>query len=284
MSTVCQKCGDRGFIDALTYCIVCRVCAEHRYCFDILPKVLNKDVIWVCEDCSSSVCESSSPISSSHTPEVNDEKLCIKTQTVQSKPKRLLKRTQSLQAENVCRTFELLKSVPQDDEKGLPLKEPQPNSQVHAQPILDPIWRGSMIIQNRNWTLNGLTAHLSNLACSKVSDVTSSLPNLLTLEILPRLVVWPKRFGSMASQDGDIALYFFPENESDEKAFDNLVDDMMLKDLAVKTSIGNADLLIFTSLQLPLQHWRFQRKYYLWGLFSREKFSKSTLKGSPCSR
>ncbi|GLT32170.1 hypothetical protein SLA2020_068560 [Shorea laevis] len=290
MSTVCQKCGDRGYVEALTYCSICRVSAEHRYCFDSLPKVLNEDIVWVCQDCTSSVCESSSPVSSRLTPEVNNANLHFKAQAVQSKPKRLpieiekgFKGTCSFQSEEVCRVFELTKSVLQDEENSLPLKEPQHNLCVHAQPILDPIWRGSMIIQNRNWTLDGLVAHLSTLACLNVSNATSSLPDLLTLEIFPRLLVWPKKFGSTTPQDGDIGLYFFPEKESNEKAFDKLLDDMMLKDLAVKASFDNADLLIFTSLQLPLQHWRFRRKYFLWGLFSREKLSKSARKVFPCS-
>lgn len=268
MSTICLVCGSRGIVEALNYCSICKAVAQHRYCFERIPEVLNADFFWVCKYCSSR--------------KVKDENLFVETEVGRSNSQVSPKMTHSIEAENVCRAYS--KSVP-TNEISLPPKKPQHNSNDHAQPILNPIWRGTMNIRNKNWTLHGLGAHLSTQAHYKVSNMTNLFPDLLPLEILPRSAVWPKTFGSSSGtfQDGDIGLYFFPVNASDEKAFDDLLDDMMWNDLAVKASFGSADLLIFTSLQLPMQHWRYQKKIYLWGLF-RVFSSKSTLKTSPCSR
>lgn len=313
MSTVCQVCGDRGFVEALNYCSICRVSAQHRYCFKIIPKVLHREAFWVCDDCSSI--------------EVKDEN-CVETEVVRFESQISPKKTHS--NEKICTALEVKKSVPSNEirmpppnpqhnsdspaepildpvwrgtehiqnknwrlhglgahsiekiytapedtkfvpsnENSMPPPNPQLNSEKRAEPMLDPVWRGTMHIQNRNWTLHGLGAYLSTQALqSKIRSVTSLFPNLLPLEILPRTAVWPKKFsGSTTVHGNDIALYFFPVKESDESAFDDLLDDMMLNDLAVKASFDCAELLIFTSLQLPVQHWRYKKKLYLWGLF-----------------
>ncbi|CAI9763968.1 unnamed protein product [Fraxinus pennsylvanica] len=52
-----------------------------------------------------------------------------------------------------------------------------------------------------------------------------------------------------------------------ERIFDHLVEEMMSQELAMKAILSNAELLVFTSLELPSQCWRFQGKYYLWGVF-----------------
>ncbi|KAL0323272.1 UNVERIFIED_CONTAM: hypothetical protein Sangu_1946500 [Sesamum angustifolium] len=52
-----------------------------------------------------------------------------------------------------------------------------------------------------------------------------------------------------------------------ERAFDHLVDEMMHNELGMRAVLQNAELLVFTSTQLPLPYWRFQDKYYLWGVF-----------------
>ncbi|KMT19481.1 hypothetical protein BVRB_1g011070 [Beta vulgaris subsp. vulgaris] len=37
------------------------------------------------------------------------------------------------------------------------------------------------------------------------------------------------------------------------------------------SKFNNVELLIFSSCELPLDNWRLQRKYYLWGLFRKKK-------------
>ncbi|KAM7514324.1 hypothetical protein LguiA_003907 [Lonicera macranthoides] len=57
----------------------------------------------------------------------------------------------------------------------------------------------------------------------------------------------------------------------DENVFDALLEDINEHNLALKTTINEVDLLIFSSLELPREHWRFRRKYYLWGVFRQIK-------------
>lgn len=143
-----------------------------------------------------------------------------------------------------------------------------------AQPILDPIWRGNFTINDGNFdVINGLVAYTSNQASPKVRVTANLLPGSVSIEMLPRHEVFPKTFGTSDVTAEDIGLYFFPEKERDERAFDELVDNVIEQDLALKAVLEHAELLIFTSLQLPLQNWRYRGKYYLWGLFGRKKFS-----------
>ena len=40
-----------------------------------------------------------------------------------------------------------------------------------------------------------------------------------------------------------------------ERVFDHLVEDLMCKELAMRTTVRNAELLVFTSLELPVPQW-----------------------------
>ncbi|KAK9271803.1 hypothetical protein L1049_002167 [Liquidambar formosana] len=149
---------------------------------------------------------------------------------------------------------------------------------VHAQPVVNPIWRGCFRIgDEKNETFVRLVAHLSSKACLKVIDAASALPPLLNAEILPRSDAWPQSFHGSPPLDDSIALYFFPEREKDERVFDGLLNDIIENNLALKALIDNVELLVFSSRELPEQHWRFRRKYYLWAVF-RERQGSIPLK------
>lgn len=137
-----------------------------------------------------------------------------------------------------------------------------------AQPLADPIWRGSFNILNREYDeFEGMVAHLSKKACQKAYEEARLFPTLLDLEMYPKLDVWPKSFERSEPSDDSIALYFFPTHKRYERMFDHLVEQMMNDELAMRAILENAELLIFTSGELPLNYWRFQGKYYLWGVF-----------------
>ncbi|KAJ7974097.1 RING/FYVE/PHD zinc finger superfamily protein [Quillaja saponaria] len=130
------------------------------------------------------------------------------------------------------------------------------NVYADAQPIIAPIWRGSFCICNQSGgTTCGLVAHLSSLACSKVQEEASLFPDVLRVELRQRSKVWPKGFQKWGPSDQNIALYFFPASERDEKNFDKLVDDVIRLDLAITAVVENAQLLIFSSTILPMQYW-----------------------------
>ncbi|KAG9153124.1 hypothetical protein Leryth_012383 [Lithospermum erythrorhizon] len=139
---------------------------------------------------------------------------------------------------------------------------------LQVQPVVDPIWRGRFDIVNRkDEKFEGFVAHLSNTACQQVIEEARLLPTLLQLEMVPKSTVWPKSFQTGQPSDDNIALYIFPADTRYEKIFTRLVDDMSRHELAMKAITKNAELLIFSSKELKLQYWRFQNKYYIWGVF-----------------
>ncbi|KAJ8558470.1 hypothetical protein K7X08_005236 [Anisodus acutangulus] len=160
--------------------------------------------------------------------------------------------------------------------KGEQLNEPKHAGPERAMPLVDFIWRGSFNIWNKEYeTLDGLVAHLSVKTCQKVYDEASLFPALLQLEMLPKIDVWPKSFTKSEPTDDNIALYFFPSDTRCEKEFDLLVEQMITEELALRAIVTNAELLVFTSTELPLLYWRFQGKYYLWGVFRTKRDSRS---------
>ncbi|CAK8532872.1 unnamed protein product [Lathyrus sativus] len=143
---------------------------------------------------------------------------------------------------------------------------------VDPQPIGDPIWRGSLHVSNKNFDkVTRLMGHLSTLACPKVLEETRHLPNVLYGDSVQRSAVWPESFKKFGTDNLSIGLYFFPQNERVERYYDQLVDEMISNDLAIRVCVEKAELLIFSSTKLPSQYKRFQSKYYLWGMFKRKQ-------------
>lgn len=125
-----------------------------------------------------------------------------------------------------------------------------------------------------------LTAHLSSKACAKVWLAAKEMAEVLCFELLPRLDVWPKSFKSSKLIDDNIAIYFFSVKGRcgnqprlylcftccttsnlgmilcfrDDQVFDNLLYNLRHYDFALKALVGDSELLIFTSAQLPEKH------------------------------
>ncbi|KAK4429549.1 hypothetical protein Salat_1255500 [Sesamum alatum] len=144
---------------------------------------------------------------------------------------------------------------------------PKDAAMSSAEPVVVPIWRGSFNIwNNKHDILDGLMAHMSSKACEKVYKAACQFQPVIHLEMFPRSDVWPKSFQTSEPSGDNIALYFFPSVTS-KRVYQNLVKEMMHKELALKGVMQNAELLIFTSTELPLLYWTFQGKHYLWGVF-----------------
>ncbi|TKY45975.1 serine/arginine repetitive matrix protein 2 [Spatholobus suberectus] len=302
---VCLKCGDVGFPKTRVFCKKCQVYALHRYCLDG-PVIFTDDVTWFCEDCEPKIVDTSfhdqcTLLPSGKNVSLNsakdasqartESKDCVervknkkqKPRSIAAKSKELLSDNHSLSRHGLSQCSNNSKKEKKFEKKCQPVPRDQASTSEGSmivtvpQPIADPVWRGSLhLIDPSFGTVIGLLAHISTLACSKVLEETRLFPDVLCPDLLQRSAVWPKSFMKCGPDEESIALYFFPDTESVERAFDKLVDDMITFDLAIRAVVENAELLIFPSILLPVQHRRFQEKYYLWGVFRSKKTSDST--------
>ncbi|KAH7525154.1 hypothetical protein FEM48_Zijuj06G0194900 [Ziziphus jujuba var. spinosa] len=302
--TVCLKCGGEGFSVELVYCEKCQDYAMHWYCLDVPPTSPNQSVSWFCEDCEPEVeitcSSSSSKLLDSKEMQANKSREGKKKTTKDADKFAAEKEVQICEGNPSLRETHCSGNYYKDQkftkEWKLVVKEKEAESlqtspiavsdlnassmerydcYVQSQPIIDPIWRGKLCMRNNFNTVDRLAvvAHLSTLACTKVHETAKLLPELLFLELTHRSRVWPKSFENLGPSNHDIALYFFPDSIRVENIFDVLVDEMIQQNLAMRAVLENAELLIFPSTVLPMQHWRFQTKFYLWGVFRRKQNS-----------
>lgn len=146
------------------------------------------------------------------------------------------------------------------------------DSYLQAHPVIDPIWSGSFNIETDGYGLcDGLVGHLSSKACKMACQEAGLFSKSLCMDLLPKTSVWPKSFQKSEPSDDSIALYFFASNDSCMKVFDGLVSEMISKELALKAVVSNAELLVFTSNELPISYWKFEGKFYLWGVFRKKQ-------------
>lgn len=138
-----------------------------------------------------------------------------------------------------------------------------------AQPIVHHAWRGCFQIDNGEY--GPLYGHISSKACEKVFNTSKVLPPVLCMEEFPRLDAWPNSFKIAPPTDDSIALYFFPESARVAAVVNQLLDEVMTKDLVLKFVFGKIELLVFSSTILPQNHQKFHGEYYLWGVFRGKK-------------
>ncbi|KAJ6834421.1 uncharacterized protein M6B38_335210 [Iris pallida] len=163
---------------------------------------------------------------------------------------------------------------------GCQQKETNDTQPVAAKPIIDCVWRGCFCIGNEEY--GPLYGHLSNKACEKVCNVSKLLPPYLRMEKLPRLDAWPNSFKTAPPTDDSIGLYFFPECARVATVLDQLLGEVINKDLVLKFVFDNVELLVFSATILPIGHQRFQGEYYLWGAFRAAQVPLLTFK-SDCN-
>ncbi|XP_031116636.1 uncharacterized protein LOC116020291 isoform X1 [Ipomoea triloba] len=282
--TICLQCGDRGYTNALIFCVECLEYAVHRYCLDDIPDTLDEFVRWICDDCRAKVPNQLIVHNSEKTNDVSHGKVhgrvsssfdtqAIVASDTQAQPKKLNleeKHNDSFLVVGEDGQRQLNGSFKQRHVELVGCNTQAQLAACHEPglPVIDIIWEGCFKICNKDYDIfDGIVAHLSIKAHAKVYEEAKSFPPMLKLEMLPKSVVWPKSFLTSEPTDENIALYFFPADTKCERNFDYLVEIMLREELAMKAVLANAELLIFTSQELPLLYWRFQGKYYLWGVF-----------------
>ncbi|KAG7980620.1 hypothetical protein I3843_05G191200 [Carya illinoinensis] len=138
-------------------------------------------------------------------------------------------------------------------------------------PEHESIWQGAFEL-HRGGKLpefcGGFQAHLSTCASPKVLEVANKFSHKISLHEVSRLSTWPSQFYESGANEDNIALYFFAnDNESFERNYKSLLDNMMKNDLALKGNFDGVELLIFPSNQLPEKSQRWNTLFFLWGVF-----------------
>ncbi|KAG6420562.1 hypothetical protein SASPL_117095 [Salvia splendens] len=144
----------------------------------------------------------------------------------------------------------------------------------HAQPLIRAAWAGRFLVYSyvefTCETFEGLKGCVSSRACAAVRSAAERLPATIKWKKVPRASVWPKSFERKGGPtDDDIALFFFPSVTKHETGYDSLMFDLIRKDAALTVPLmgSHTELLLFTSVDLPLLFTRFQGSLYLWGVF-----------------
>ncbi|PKA53124.1 hypothetical protein AXF42_Ash019032 [Apostasia shenzhenica] len=144
-------------------------------------------------------------------------------------------------------------------------------SRASAIPKLESIWQGTFnVLQSGSCPelFDGIQAHLSSYASDKVIEVSNKIPSKIVLEEVPHTILWPFQSQGIGPKEGNIALFFFAKDiECYEKGYSKLLDRMLKNDFSLKGNIDGTELLIFTSIKLPVNSQRWNRLFYLWGTF-----------------
>lgn len=270
MEKVCLQCGDIGYEDELVCCVKCKQSNEHTYCMggDLflrdMTQVLHSFVCQECRQYATTTDEySSSSLHDSRTRDQESDEI-ISSNRFNTTPTTVL-----LQDHPDYYSFS---HDHHPNHKGI--KEEEQSST--SQPLIRPIWAGSLSV---NWSsgdsvisrrvLEGVFGHVSTRSCHKVYAEASKFQPILQFDLLRRHPsVWPKSFRELGPSDDSIAVYFFPSlGDHHEEIYDRLIFDMIRDDLAMRTVVHTAELLVFPSIMLPSRFWRFQGKLYLWGVF-----------------
>ncbi|XP_042063889.1 uncharacterized protein LOC121807688 isoform X1 [Salvia splendens] len=137
------------------------------------------------------------------------------------------------------------------------------------------LWQGSFEICRSGQTFelwDGIQAHRSTCASPKVIEAINKFNNRISLYEVPRASTWPIQFQKNGVGDDNIALFFFAKDlQSHEKMYKVLLDNMMKNDLALRGNINGVELLVFPSNQLPVNLQRWNRFFFLWGVFREKK-------------
>ncbi|EYU17430.1 hypothetical protein MIMGU_mgv1a026792mg [Erythranthe guttata] len=300
---ICVQCGDRGFTNAFVYCVKCLRYAVHRYCLDVIPKTFDEYVRWLCDDCetaeknrdNNSITSKNRATVLKNVQEISEngkrkkDSLSVHTEEQPIKAKSNPRKKRCVQKTTLRDSTTLLSKTTEENETSvqeinerIKIEESEDKEQgfrenlsvSSAEPVLRPIWKGCFSIWDEKHDIDGITAHTSVKACEKVHEEATHFQESLHFKMLPKFDIWPKRFVDAEPSDDSIALYFFPSESGDTK-FDKLVAKMMREELALQAFVKNAELLVFTSTELPVLHQRFQGKYYLWGVFRAKQRSES---------
>lgn len=162
-------------------------------------------------------------------------------------------------------------SKPLPEEKPSAIPVPSEALKSSAAPELEFIWKGQFEVLKSGKLLRsceGIQAHLSSFASRKVLQTASRIPLKIQLEEVAYVNSWPWQYQGRSPKENNIALFFFANDiESYEKKYSKLLEHMIKYDLALKGDIAGFELLVFPSNKLPPNSQRWNRLFFLWGVF-----------------
>ncbi|KAL1828856.1 hypothetical protein ACET3Z_007268 [Daucus carota] len=142
-------------------------------------------------------------------------------------------------------------------------------------PVKDIIWRGivEVIDCGKIRMSEEMIAHLSAKVSRKAFEFSKKIKSKLQFKLFPRSDLYPKIFQDSCPDRDDIALYFYPtKDERSRKKYSQLVKDMELKDLMMRSQVDGRELLVYPSTILTTDSQKLKDSYFMWGVFGREMY------------
>ncbi|XP_056683910.1 uncharacterized protein [Spinacia oleracea] len=140
-----------------------------------------------------------------------------------------------------------------------------------------PTWKGIFKIINdvkQRLIFEDIQARLPCKVHRKVYDLLRKFPEILSFEMLPRKDFWEDIFQEVGPSELDIGLYFLSSRMSNlgEQSYCSLLEYLDKHDFLLKsTYFDEVELLVFSSIHLPVDSCKINQKHFLWGLFRPSK-------------
>ncbi|CAD6334646.1 unnamed protein product [Miscanthus lutarioriparius] len=130
-------------------------------------------------------------------------------------------------------------------------------------------WMGKFHVSGElTHTCDGLEAHCPAVMDCRAYEASKQMPEILNLEAVPLDQLWPKKFRMKPPDDQDIRLWFISSHQRPHRSFNHLVDKVS-SHIGLLTSIGDAELAIFSSKLLAPDYQRKNDELYFWGVFGK---------------
>ncbi|OQU77402.1 hypothetical protein SORBI_3009G042600 [Sorghum bicolor] len=130
-------------------------------------------------------------------------------------------------------------------------------------------WMGKFHVTGElTHTCYELEAHCPAVMDCRAYEASKQMPEILNLEAVPLSQLWPKKFKMEPPDDQDIRLWFISSHQRPHRSFNHLVDKVS-SHIGLLTSIGDAELAIFSSKLLAPDYQRKNGELYFWGVFGK---------------
>uniref|UniRef100_J3LLD4 AIPP2-like SPOC-like domain-containing protein n=1 Tax=Oryza brachyantha TaxID=4533 RepID=J3LLD4_ORYBR len=149
----------------------------------------------------------------------------------------------------------------------------------HYQP--EACWKGKFEVTGElTHICDGLEAHFPFEISVKVYEASKLMPEVLKLEAIPLSHLWPKTFKMKPPEGQDIGLCFISSPQRPNGNSDHLLKNIS-SHIGLRTKIGAAELLIFSSKLLTQEYQRKCGQCYFWGVFRELHRSRHSLDVPP---